>query len=470
MLTISVLDRSKEVGRRSFVGSVELGRQKDRGEELYSASQIDASRWRFVIALLEEDAMSRRHALLDPLEGGRVRLSNVSAKVPILLADGTQLTAGATCELELPAVFALGRRVVKVLASAEPAYELSPDSVEEAARTDPIRVRSVQPLVAAGGLNVPDYLSPEQIDERPDRPVTAASDVHAVGVMLFHMLTGELPLPPLEVDKLQAIVNRRFPPAVDRCRDLGLACAGLAGVIDRCLGAAYPDATSLLGAVRDLPGNATAAAEARKTQPDEPPPRPREPFRVRRLLFEDVVSEAYEGKGMLSRARVTIRLFKPSFASRRFVELVSGLVSTGSTRSEGWESVPPVLLRRHYAGRAFPLPVRSGMQLEVTPDLEADGCLCLVEEYAGNQTLMHLIQGGQLVGAEVRIRDLVEQVLEGLSYAHGRGCIHGNLTPHCIFVSEQDAVKIEGFGLHAEVEELRMASGGDSLSLSSIRG
>jgi adenylate cyclase len=115
-MQVQVLDRHQEKYSRTFSGSVELGRQNDGREELYAARTVRNGVWRVVIAPLDEDTVSRVHAHLEPLEGNRVRLTNRSGKVPIRLADGTELTAGASCELELPAVLALGRRTVQVLA------------------------------------------------------------------------------------------------------------------------------------------------------------------------------------------------------------------------------------------------------------------------------------------------------------------------------------------------------------------
>src|SRR5436305_3608381 len=75
--------------------------------------------------------------------------------------------------------------------------------------------------LVAGAQWVPDYLAPEQVNERPDAPPSEATDLHAVGVILFHMLTGELPFPPdlKEMGKLDAIAKRRFASCVRRCAE-----------------------------------------------------------------------------------------------------------------------------------------------------------------------------------------------------------------------------------------------------------
>jgi hypothetical protein len=200
---------------------------------------------------------------------------------------------------------------------------------------------------------------------------------------------------------------------------------------------------------------------------DQPPgavPIPSERFRAEGLLFEDVVSEAHQARGLSSGARVGLRLFKPGFDSAEFVRLVEELISLGPASA----SPPPEILCRYFAGRARPTPVESGLELEVDPDLASTGCLCLVEELAGNQTLMAAIRSGRMLGKEQRIVAITEQVLSGLAFAHDHRCVHGNLTPYCVFLGPEDTVKLEGLGLHTEVEELRMQTGGDALSASTM--
>ena len=112
-LQIQVFDKQQKVYGDTFNGPVELGRQRDGREVLY-ASRREGDRARVAIARLDEDTVSREHALLDPLPSGRVRLTNRSAKVSIRLSDGGELKAGTSCELSLPAVIALGRKTVRV--------------------------------------------------------------------------------------------------------------------------------------------------------------------------------------------------------------------------------------------------------------------------------------------------------------------------------------------------------------------
>jgi adenylate cyclase len=114
-LHLQVMDRHNEVYTGELSGSIELGRQNDGREELYRERLIDRGRWRVVIAPLDEDTISRQHALVELQENGKVRLTNRSAKVPIRLADGTELGPnGTSCVLDLPAMLAIGRRTVQL--------------------------------------------------------------------------------------------------------------------------------------------------------------------------------------------------------------------------------------------------------------------------------------------------------------------------------------------------------------------
>src|SRR5262245_58546118 len=114
-LQIQVYDRQQRVYSEVFTGVVELGRQRDGREALYSSRhEREPNRSRAVIARLDEDTVSREHARLEPLEGGRVKVTNLSAKVSIRLSDGTELRAGNATELTLPTIIALGRKTVRV--------------------------------------------------------------------------------------------------------------------------------------------------------------------------------------------------------------------------------------------------------------------------------------------------------------------------------------------------------------------
>src|SRR5947209_16735592 len=113
-MNLQVYDRQELVYAEVFPGPVELGRQREKGEPLFSPRQDRSGPWRVAVASIGEDTISRRHVRLDPLSDGRVRLSNLSEKMPIGLTDGRELAPTAWCELTLPAVLAIDRWTVRV--------------------------------------------------------------------------------------------------------------------------------------------------------------------------------------------------------------------------------------------------------------------------------------------------------------------------------------------------------------------
>ena len=112
---IWVYERQQLVYSGDFDGPVELGRQGESTEAVFSRKfDAENDRWRLIIAGRDEDSVSRKHALLERLDGGRARLTNLSAKVPIRLADGGDVRPGTACELPLPALLLVGRKTVRV--------------------------------------------------------------------------------------------------------------------------------------------------------------------------------------------------------------------------------------------------------------------------------------------------------------------------------------------------------------------
>ncbi len=77
------------------------------------------------------------------------------------------------------------------------------------------------------------YMSPEQLGGGAFGAIDHRSDIWAIGIILYQMVTGRHPLAPLSRAKIREIIDLDTPmPRVSEVRpDLG----GLAGIIDRCL-------------------------------------------------------------------------------------------------------------------------------------------------------------------------------------------------------------------------------------------
>ena len=67
-------NRPQHVFSAELAGLVELGRQ-DRGEDGPYAQVNNGNRWRLIVARLDEDKISRKHVLVEPLRGDRVKLT-----------------------------------------------------------------------------------------------------------------------------------------------------------------------------------------------------------------------------------------------------------------------------------------------------------------------------------------------------------------------------------------------------------
>lgn len=148
---IRVYDQLQSVYSGEISGRVELGRQEAPGERLYSKRFLDRRRivakdgqvlekesfWRLVVASREEHSVSRDHAFLEPVPGGKARLENVSGKAPIRLQDGRDLLPSESVVLDLPTVLTLGGKVVRILEPQKdgPVYQRLPDSVSQAGLT-----------------------------------------------------------------------------------------------------------------------------------------------------------------------------------------------------------------------------------------------------------------------------------------------------------------------------------------------
>ncbi len=116
-LTIRISEADQPPFEGRLTGPVELGRQQAGEPEPYALQSIsDSGPPRLIVARQNEvDNVSRRHALLEPLPSGRVRLTNRSkAALPCAAVAGGALAPGATAEIAPPFSFVLPGRTVSI--------------------------------------------------------------------------------------------------------------------------------------------------------------------------------------------------------------------------------------------------------------------------------------------------------------------------------------------------------------------
>src|SRR3989454_1180408 len=77
---------------------------------------------------------------------------------------------------------------------------------------------------------------------------------------------------------------------------------------------------------------------------------------------------------------------------------------------------------------------------------EADGQLFIALELVDGRDLSHLIAQQEALTLERKL-DIAIEVLQGLSYAHGRGVIHRDIKPSNVRIASDGSVKIMDFGI-----------------------
>ncbi len=117
-------------------------------------------------------------------------------------------------------------------------------------------------LTAAGAaMGTPAYMSPEQI--RDPRSVDARTDVWAIGVMLYEVLSGKMPFDAEDLAGLFVVIQTSEPAALDRVAPA--VPKALARIVHRCLApepsARYANAAELADALR---GYCERAAQAKR--------------------------------------------------------------------------------------------------------------------------------------------------------------------------------------------------------------
>jgi adenylate cyclase len=111
-LQIKIFDRQQVVYTGEFFGEVELGRQKE-SETVYRPKREGNSN-RLPIARFDEISISREHAGIEAIARNRIRVRNLSKKLPIRLPAGGDLNPGDATELPIPLILTLGPRTIRV--------------------------------------------------------------------------------------------------------------------------------------------------------------------------------------------------------------------------------------------------------------------------------------------------------------------------------------------------------------------
>src|SRR3989442_4497127 len=90
-LEYRIYDRQQHVFTAELVGAIELGRQ-DRGEEGPYTLLPKVGQSRLILAKFDEDKISRKHVLIEPLAGGYLKLTHFSKTLSVPIQNGSDLT------------------------------------------------------------------------------------------------------------------------------------------------------------------------------------------------------------------------------------------------------------------------------------------------------------------------------------------------------------------------------------------
>ena len=139
-LQYKVFDKQQVVYEDELSGPVQLGRQNDArvgdSEEVFRPRRLDANRWRLAIARYDENNVSREHALIEPITEDRVRITNLSTKLPITIQlpvetllprwDQKSSETPPSHELTIPCMFHLGHQNNPKTIRVQEAHDATP--------------------------------------------------------------------------------------------------------------------------------------------------------------------------------------------------------------------------------------------------------------------------------------------------------------------------------------------------------
>ncbi len=184
-----------------------------------------------------------------------------------------------------------------------------------------------------GGIGTLPYMSPEQFS---GRDIDHRTDVWAMGIILYEMLTGQHPLWPLSIPRLDQIRRVNVPmPLIQEARpDLG----SVASIIDRCLLKPIRERTASAAQLMDeleplLPGRQRLAR-----QPDQ------NPF-AGLSAFQEADADRFFGRSsdianIVTRVRYQplVAVIGPSGVGKSSL-IRAGVIPVLKSSGEGWDSM-----------------------------------------------------------------------------------------------------------------------------------
>jgi adenylate cyclase len=141
-LQLRIYENEKLVYVHELTEAIELGRQDKSDPEPFRVKPSKLGRSRLIVARHDEQTISRQHVLVEPIAGGKIRLTNLSEKRPIQAPDIGALGYKEYRELPPPLVFALDKLALRIQAAEE--GEVSIQGLDEV--TAPPRLGALPPF------------------------------------------------------------------------------------------------------------------------------------------------------------------------------------------------------------------------------------------------------------------------------------------------------------------------------------
>jgi adenylate cyclase len=113
---LKIYDHHQLVFATVLNGEMELGRQQP-GEPSPFAFSKQLNLRRLIVASTDDNSVSRRQAQLTSTVDGKATVTNLSSGLPIELSDGRSIAPLSAITLDLPVVFRIGNKTLRLIAS-----------------------------------------------------------------------------------------------------------------------------------------------------------------------------------------------------------------------------------------------------------------------------------------------------------------------------------------------------------------
>lgn len=280
-------------------------------------------------------------------------------------------------------------------------------------------------LAAGGGSagdGTPHYMAPEQV--RQNTQATPQTDIYALGVTLFEMLTGHLPFadPSAAAVALQQVTQP--PPSPCQLRpDLGQAAASvLLRALAKDPNERYENGRTLMAALAQALTIADATDELLGQQLDE--------YRLETLLGQGGMARIYRGYDQRLQRYAAIKVIAVSHRDSEAYRARFQQEAQAIARLEQPEAHPNIVRLYRYG--------------------EVNDLFYMAMQYIEGENLRQRLDRYQQQGQQMPPSELLSIICEvcaALDFAHARGIVHRDVKPANIMINATGRAFLTDFGL-----------------------